>query len=91
MQKYDEVSVLLIDDYKIEVIREDNRFDKVSLWIMRPETNIKMKFADLRLNADEETMARWLKDIIDKNLEMKKYDYECLMSEAFTAGLVDAR
>lgn len=50
-----------------------------------------MKFADIRLNADEDTMARWLKDTIDKNYEMKKFDYECLVNEAFAAGLVDTR
>lgn len=92
MQKCKEfVSVIMIDDYKIEVIREDDKFDKVSLWITRSGTNIKMKFADIRLNADEDTMARWLKETIDKNFEMKKFDYECLLNEAYAAGLVNTR
>lgn len=92
MQKCNEVvSIISIDDYKIEVIRDDDKFDKVSLWIMRSGINIKMKIADMSLNANEDTMVRWLKDTIDKNFEMKKFDYECLIHEGFSAGLVDAR
>ena len=86
---YEYMEAIYVDGYKVDVIREHRNLGVVSLWMMRQDTNIKMKIGEMKLNANERTMTKWLDELITENFEMKKFDYECLMQLAFSTGLIE--
>lgn len=79
---------VLIKGYLVEAIAKTD-CNSAELWIGKKETNIKMKFSQIKLRSNEEELQPLLKELIQENFEMAVFNYNELLKVARGAGLIE--
>jgi hypothetical protein len=77
-----------IEGYLIEVITGAD-CNSADLWIGKKETNIKMKFSQIKLRSNEKELKPLLQELIQENFEMAVFNYNELIKISRSAGLIE--
>lgn len=77
-----------IEGYLVEAIAKTD-CSSAELWIGKKETNIKMKFSQMKLRAREEELKPLLQELIQQNFEMAVFNYNELLKVARGTGLIE--
>nr|WP_294487010.1 hypothetical protein [uncultured Anaerosporobacter sp.] len=87
--KMEFVSVMDIEGYRIEAISEPENLNEVTLWVTKPGADLKMKMGKFNSDIVGELTLLMITDMVNKNLEMKKFDFNCLVKSAISEGLIE--
>jgi hypothetical protein len=86
--KMEFLSVMNIDGYVVEAVTSPENLN-VTLWITKRNSDLKMKMGQFRTNLVGDKTMTMITDIVNKNLEMKIFDFECLLKSAVSEGLIE--
>ena len=89
MDKIEFVSVMDIEGYRVEVITEPENLNEVTLWLTKPGADLKTKMGKFNSDIVGELTLLMITDMVNQNLEMKKFDFDCLVKSAVSEGLIE--
>lgn len=83
------IYIMNMGGYRIEAIISPINIDEVTLWVTKPGSDLKMKMGEISSDKDGELTPKMIAEMVNENLEMKKFDFECLLKSAISEGLIE--
>ncbi len=87
--KMEFVSVMDIEGYRVEAVTTPENLNEITLWVTKPGADLKMKMGKFNSDIVGELTLLMISDMVNQNLEMKKFDFECLVKSAISEGLIE--